>query len=742
MPWPQAQEYNEAIQTPSACFADPDLRQGKVRLNKQQLPQAISGGFASVYQLTTPTGVWAVRCFIKQVPDSHRRYIEISKVLNTQRPSYTAPFEYQLKGIRVAGKTYPIVKMQWLSGELLGDYVAKNITNPTLLGTLADRFAAMITDLRTRNLAHGDLQHGNVVIVNHEPKLIDYDGMYVPAFKGMRSNEIGHPNFQHPARRESDFGPYIDNFSAWVIYTSLRALATTPQLYQLSRGLGRDECIIFSREDFASPGASPLFSQLQSDGDPTLRHLAQQITGYLGKLPRDVPPLDVSRLPQITPAAQPDHVSTPVSEWWRDHLPSPKKEPVAPTITLDIPAQPLAQREMLGFFAMSLAAFGAGYSGGIGIAGYFILQVSIVFVADRVLRRHYHSCPSVVARDRHLQEVALKVDELASKMALQEDTKKKITENEHRLAELQSKIQGQISETSSRQGTEIKQAQTELAIARANLNTRKAQLKSEQDRELQRLLGTFESDARALNAQLNQLPTKRASMVKGALDRIRADSLDTFLRQHYISAATIGGIGERFKLNLAYAGVKTAADVTFGNVRRVQGFGQTRTSSVMAWRQSLVAHYENRLPNQISSTAQADIDRKIQSEESQLQSLRRSLELKINDARAQVTRMFDPRSKQLDAEDQQISANAQAKITAINTKYHGLITTIQTKAKQEQMGYQRELTNGKVALPKLDAAIRRIHEWNRDEGAPLTRSYESLTYGRFLKTVFLTKFTP
>ena len=60
MSWPQAQEYNEAIQNPNTAFLDADLRRGTVRQNKLGLPKAISGGFASVYEVTTPTGTVSV----------------------------------------------------------------------------------------------------------------------------------------------------------------------------------------------------------------------------------------------------------------------------------------------------------------------------------------------------------------------------------------------------------------------------------------------------------------------------------------------------------------------------------------------------------------------------------------------------------------------------------------------------------------------------------------------------------
>ena len=55
-------------------------------------------------------------------------------------------------------------------------------------------------------------------------KLIDYDGMWVPALARARSGEKGHADFQHPQRlHEATWSPAVDRFPHLVIYTALRA---------------------------------------------------------------------------------------------------------------------------------------------------------------------------------------------------------------------------------------------------------------------------------------------------------------------------------------------------------------------------------------------------------------------------------------------------------------------------------------------------------------------------------------
>src|SRR5262249_28223604 len=136
---------------------------------------------------------------------------------------YVVGFEFLPKGIKVKSQWYPILKMEWVRGELLHDYIKKHLRDSVTLLKLAERWQAMIKALQGATISHGDLQHGNIVVVNGELRLIDYDGMFVPALSGQMSNEVGHRNYQHPLRTEFDFGPYLDHFAAWVIYISLVA---------------------------------------------------------------------------------------------------------------------------------------------------------------------------------------------------------------------------------------------------------------------------------------------------------------------------------------------------------------------------------------------------------------------------------------------------------------------------------------------------------------------------------------
>ena len=111
--WPTMSEYQEAVQSPSSCFADPELQLGTPVVNKLGLPRPICGQFASVYEVEGGRRL-AVKCFLRNIPDQRERYAKISEHLRDQPTDYFVTFEYQQAGIKVHGRDYPLVKMEWV----------------------------------------------------------------------------------------------------------------------------------------------------------------------------------------------------------------------------------------------------------------------------------------------------------------------------------------------------------------------------------------------------------------------------------------------------------------------------------------------------------------------------------------------------------------------------------------------------------------------------------------------------
>lgn len=296
MHWPSPQDYNEAIQNPSTCFSDAELKLTRVALGPLGLPHPITGAFSSVYRVDSDEKSWAVRCFLRPVSDQQKRYSQISEA-NLQ-PDCLIGFRFLPNGIRLGAKqdSYPIVVMDWVDGETLDCYIARNLKSPAMLFRLLDRFLCMMEELERCGVAHGDLQHGNVLVHQDNLKLVDYDNFFVPAMEGTRSSELGHRNYQHPQRAEH-FGPQLDRFSGWVIASSIACVACDPRLWN-ELGAG-DECLLFRGTDYEFPEKSLVFSLLSHHPLELIRSLALSIRQFAERAIEDVPPLSSVQIREL-----------------------------------------------------------------------------------------------------------------------------------------------------------------------------------------------------------------------------------------------------------------------------------------------------------------------------------------------------------------------------------------------------------------------------------------------------------
>lgn len=285
MPFPRLDQYQLALQNPTSAFGDADLKAASVELTPMGLPKVISGGFALTYHLTTGSHQWAIRCFHREALDLEKRYAAISCVTRNAGSPYLIPIEYQKNGILVGGSWYPITKMPWLNAIPINRYIEANLS-AAIARRLVSAFRALADNLARLGIAHGDLQHGNILVDNSGSlKLVDYDGMYVSELRGMTANESGHPNYQHPLR-ESQFDQNVDRFSILVITVALEALAADPDLW---RRYSTGDNLLFKQRDFADPQSSLLLGELASL--PGVRTRAERLRAIaLGRY-EDVPTL-------------------------------------------------------------------------------------------------------------------------------------------------------------------------------------------------------------------------------------------------------------------------------------------------------------------------------------------------------------------------------------------------------------------------------------------------------------------
>ncbi len=308
MPWPGITDFSEAVQNPLLCFKGTELEAGAVSVNQRGMPLVFSGAFACVYPVSVGGRKFAVRCFTREVKDQQTRYNQLSEYLINVLPPSFVHFDFLEHGISLKGDWYPVVRMEWAEGESLSSFVGSHFNDPDALRRVAAQWrGGPAASLRGLGIAHNDLQHGNVIVqADGRIRLVDYDGMFLPRFRGERSPELGHKNFQHPLRSAEDYDAYVDNFPSLVVYLSLLAIASDPGLWAFFN----DDNLILTRNDYADPGKSQLFDLLKKSPNQTVAKLTERLEECCALPVKDVPDLETI-LHGIPPSPAPSPSATP-----------------------------------------------------------------------------------------------------------------------------------------------------------------------------------------------------------------------------------------------------------------------------------------------------------------------------------------------------------------------------------------------------------------------------------------------
>jgi hypothetical protein len=330
--WPTAPEYIAAVQLARDRFVDPDLREAIFATDDTGLPTAATGQSAIVFYATVGGEEVAVRCFTNPVYHGAQRYAALAALQRREPLAAFASAQWQEDGVKVRGELWPVVRMERLLGQSMITYVHDHQFDAGILRRLAESWREMVNDLQRRNVAHGDLQPHNVRITQGRPRLLDLDAVWLPEISTLVPGELGHPDFQHPARRHaSAWNGHVDVFPALVVYLSLYAIAADHSLFG---EFNNEVNLLFTEPDFVDPGRE-VWRRLQTSRDTTVRELVD----VLGRLCRDLsrdptahPPsleaaLDMTSRP-APPAPEP--VVAPVP-WWPEPAAAPERAPSGPT---------------------------------------------------------------------------------------------------------------------------------------------------------------------------------------------------------------------------------------------------------------------------------------------------------------------------------------------------------------------------------------------------------------------------
>ncbi|MGW1716086.1 hypothetical protein [Streptomyces sp. NPDC002156] len=673
--FPTGANYAEALQHPELCFSDPDLKHGTVQQSPVLGPKAISGNFASVFSVTARNGQrYALKCFTRDSPTLGKRYAAISAALGglgaggLSQP-WPVGFDFLEQGVLVGREWYPAVKMTWIQGTGLITWIERNLGDPAALHTLADNFLAMTADLEKHGIAHGDLQHGNLLVAaDGSFRLVDYDGMYVPALRGEQATENGHRNYQSPTRTAADFGPAMDRFSAWTIELALLAVATDPGLWtQLHDRHG--EFLILSEADFKEPATSLAWPVLLTHPDKRVRDMASRVKSFLGRSASALPPLtpDAVRIPgqrkgsgasangygaglsvgrpTVTswtpPASATPTPASGVPAWMVGRVPAAQAPAQQPAAGAGGRAG-FAGRGAGDLFAAVGALLSTSTPGALVLAaaqpvdvlpaaqGVALLTSAAMVGLGRRRRPEYRA-----ARKR-VRELKRRSRELADPASAYERLEKEIRVLDEALAK---------DNTASDQ--RIQALQIELRDGQSRITM---DLNRRTDQAQQQLAGLAAKERRLLDKALEPA--------------IRAHIQDRLRRTPIQEALSLSNMGAKMVRALQDAGIRSAADfigvdfshnpsVVFlvrpgGQRVRVPGIGEARATALSDWRQGLERRARATAPTTVPATTKAQIKSdiatlrrthkaEIKQAEAESQQKKSALQRRITDERARLT---------------------------------------------------------------------------------------------------------
>lgn len=190
--------------------------------DSQGRPLLSVGNSAAVFRVRYEGRVRSLRCYFR--PMRRLRAIYGERLLERELFVHTSPDE---------GRWADVVLGDWIEGRTLCDeiHVATAACDRERLRGLAAGFDRLAAALVSDEWAHGDLKPENIIVdAAGGMHLIDFDAVFLPAFAGGRSPELGTAAYQHPARGAADFDARLDDYPAALISTALHALALDPSL--------------------------------------------------------------------------------------------------------------------------------------------------------------------------------------------------------------------------------------------------------------------------------------------------------------------------------------------------------------------------------------------------------------------------------------------------------------------------------------------------------------------------------
>lgn len=531
----------------------------------------------------------------------------------------------------------------------------------------------------------------------------------------MGACEIGHANYQSPTRTSNAWGPYLDNFSAWVIYASLVALTIEPSLWTLLRDQG-DEALLFKKDDFGDKRASRAFHVLSQSRVPELQALAAGISMLWATDIRTIPSLDPSVLPtpnvnstattspQLTPVGSASTVH-PMPDWVTQvqtgrQSGSQHLQTGTAWITGHLPPLPLVgfqpSRVTLRFIAgltlASIASFGI-------LAGVGLVPLATVGLVAGISLLLFIALSLILFRrtserlDKHAKLVILK------------DRKGEVSRNVREV----SRIENFRRDVDGREKKEV---------------TRVAKLaekaKSSEQKEFSDASKRLQTQIVSLEKRRQRLTSSETSETGETLRSLQRDHIARYLSGHLISSAKIPGIGPGVVRSLAMYGIRSAADFTGiqyqvgprggqqiyiktrHGLAHPSGVGEKKARDLESWRMSIERQAMQSQPSTLPP--------------SQLQAIR----MKYTQQRQALADQEQVARAQAAHEQREINV----RWASTHAGFSDELTAIHQKFAQERAQANAKLT---VAQKEVDTAV-----WHRELAEREVAAYQKVRYRRYL----------
>lgn len=268
---PSRQDIVTAVKNLSKCAFITELKNVVIETNAMQQTFCKVGGFNMVFKYKDTAGkMHGLRInFTGNLDAAFNRAAQVANYLKQVNLPYFVNFIYHAKALRINGNEWSAIIMDWQDGILLKDYIQDNLTKPKLIAQLAADFKAMTAALHSKNLAHGDLQHGNIMINSAgKIKLLDYDSLVIPELVGQPELITGLRDYQHPSRFNNNRTCQlsVDYFSELVIYISIVALSRKPALFE-TYNVAKTEGLLFKSIDFVNFEQTAIYKELKAIDD-------------------------------------------------------------------------------------------------------------------------------------------------------------------------------------------------------------------------------------------------------------------------------------------------------------------------------------------------------------------------------------------------------------------------------------------------------------------------------------------